>query len=277
MRRPCQHSVVVARYRGAPWQDCDYLLERLCEWLNGPDFAPPQDQELRLPYAILKAVAAHLYLAWIHPFDDGNGRTARLMELQILLAAGVPTPVPHLLSNHYNQTRAEYQRRLDAASKAPDGPLQFIRYAVGGFVEGLREQLALVREQQFDDRWEQFIYESFGDTKSPSEIRQRQLVLDLSHAKRPAVRAGLRQLSAGIASAYANKTTKTLTRDINALQRRGLIRLQRFRDERDRLRAGWAPNPLALRGLPRAGRFVSPPVSSGESATSRNGRLRRSR
>ncbi|MGI0129821.1 MAG: Fic family protein, partial [Thermoplasmata archaeon] len=108
------HSVVVARYRGAPWQDCDYLLDQLCEWLKGPGFTPP-DQTMRLPYAILKAVAAHLYLAWIHPFGDGNGRTARLMELQILLAAGVPTPATHLLSNHYNQTRSEYQRVLDEA------------------------------------------------------------------------------------------------------------------------------------------------------------------
>lgn len=66
--------------------------------------------------AILKAIAAHLYLAWIHPFD-GNGRTARLMELRLLLAAGVTTPATHLLSNHYNLTRGEYYRQLDAASR----------------------------------------------------------------------------------------------------------------------------------------------------------------
>lgn len=56
-------------------------------------------------YAIFKAVVAHLYLAWIHPVGDGNGRTARLVEFQILLSSGVPSPAAHLLSNHYNQTR----------------------------------------------------------------------------------------------------------------------------------------------------------------------------
>ena len=31
-----KHSVVVgSAYRGAPAEDCPYLLERLCEWLNG--------------------------------------------------------------------------------------------------------------------------------------------------------------------------------------------------------------------------------------------------
>src|SRR5204863_10051002 len=130
------HSVVVARYRGAPSEDCEYLVSRLSEWLNGPTFQIADD-DWRLPYALLKAIVAHLYLAWIHPFGDGNGRTARLIELQILLAAGVPTPATHLLSNHYNQTRAYYQRRLDEASRRDDGLIRFIRYAVQGFVDGL--------------------------------------------------------------------------------------------------------------------------------------------
>src|SRR6266446_6089490 len=33
--------VVGARYRGAPAEDCEYLLERLCEWLDSSDFEPP--------------------------------------------------------------------------------------------------------------------------------------------------------------------------------------------------------------------------------------------
>ena len=108
--------MVVGSYRGAPWQDCEYLVgDGRCEWLESGDFEPP-NREWEIPYALLKAVMAHLYIAWIHPFDDGNGRTARLMELQILLAAGVPMPATHLLSNHYNATRAEYYRQLDAAS-----------------------------------------------------------------------------------------------------------------------------------------------------------------
>jgi Fic family protein len=71
-----RHSVTVGRYLGAPAEDCRYLLERLCTWLEGADFAPQPG--LEIVYAILKAIVAHVYLAWIHPFGDGNGRTARL-------------------------------------------------------------------------------------------------------------------------------------------------------------------------------------------------------
>ena len=45
---------------------------------------------------ILKATLAHLYIAWIHPFGDGNGRTARLVEFMLLSRAGVPSPSAHL-------------------------------------------------------------------------------------------------------------------------------------------------------------------------------------
>jgi Fic family protein len=111
-----RHGVTVARYRGAPAEDCAYLLERLCQWLASPDFAPAG--EFSIQTSILKAIVAHLYLAWIHPFGDGNGRTARLVEFQILICSGVPAPAAHLLSNHYNQTRTEYYRQLDHASRS---------------------------------------------------------------------------------------------------------------------------------------------------------------
>lgn len=104
-----KHSVGVARYRAAPAQDCEYLLSRLCEWLNSMSFDLGRS---RFALPILEAIISHLYCAWIHPFGDGNGRTARLLEHQILLSGGIPSPAAHLLSNHYNETRAEYYRRL---------------------------------------------------------------------------------------------------------------------------------------------------------------------
>jgi cell filamentation protein, protein adenylyltransferase len=219
-----RHSVVVANYRGAPAEDCRYLLDRLCDWLDSSDFAAPSP-EWNLPYAILEAILAHLYLAWIHPFGDGNGRTARLIELRVLLEAGVPTPATHLLSNHYNQTRTDYYRRLAAASKSPDGVLAFVKYAVLGFVDGLREQLARIRAQQLHDRWEQHVYEHFGRAQGPAAQRRRRLALDLSAAGAdPVPGQALRRMTPELAEAYAGKTDKTLTRDINMLVRDGLLR-----------------------------------------------------
>ena len=139
------HSVVVGSYRGAPAEDCDYLLERFCQWLNDEIKFPGND---RIVAGILKAIVAHVYFAWIHPFGDGNGRTARLIEFKILLASGVPMAAAHLLSNHYNLTRQEYYRRLALTSKRGGSLDDFIWYALQGFVDGLKEQLGYIRQQQ---------------------------------------------------------------------------------------------------------------------------------
>ena len=215
------YEVGVARYKGSPAEDCQHLLERLCTWLNGDILAGGEELGLGIP--ILKAILAHLYLAFIHPFGDGNGRTARLVEFQLLVSSGVPSPAAHLLSNHYNETRSEYYRQLDYASSNEDGPMRFILYALQGFVDGLNAQLELIRYQQWEIAWENYVREAFHNQDSPSDIRRRHLVLDLSEANGPKRRVSLPRLTPRLAEAYAGKTGKTLTRDINALVRMNLL------------------------------------------------------
>ena len=192
------HSITVGRYRGAPREDCAFLMELLYDWLNGQTFLP-NTPEWSIPIALIKAMAAHLYMAWIHPFGDGNGRTARLMELRILMEAGVPMPAAHLLSNHYNLTRDEYYRRLDAASRTPTGVPEFLEYALRGFVDGLHDQLAKVREQQYTDRWEQYVYEAFAGKDTATDRRRRELALAISHASGAVSRQALRHLTPELA------------------------------------------------------------------------------
>lgn len=221
-----RHSVVVGNvYRGAPAEDCPFLLQKLCDWLNGADFKPPEGSapQMEIIHAVLKAVAAHLYLAWIHPFGDGNGRTARLLEFYVLLSAGIPSPAAHLLSNHYNQTRAEYYRQLDSASKSGGDILPFIVYAARGFVDGLREQLKFVWEQQWDVVWRNYVHEQLQGKNSPSDARQRHLALDLSAKAELVPISSIPELTPRLAKAYAGKTTKTIQRDVNVLEKRGLL------------------------------------------------------
>ena len=215
------YSVGVARYRGAPAEDCEYLLGQLCRWLNSEEFTSKPGAEI--VYAILKAMLAHLYLAWIHPFGDGNGRTARLVEFQLLITSGVPAPAAHLLSNHYNQTRTEYYRQLDYASQSGGEVLPFLSYAVQGFLDGLRAQMAHIREQQWDVAWRNYVHEAFADKKGLSDIRRRHLVLDLSRQTDLVLLDKLPEVSPRLAAAYARKTRKTLSRDLNELLKMGLV------------------------------------------------------
>lgn len=217
-----KYSVGVGRYQAAPAEDCEYLLERLCDWLA--EFKEPK-KEFRTSFGILKAILAHLYLAWIHPFGDGNGRTARMMEFQVLITSGIPSAASHLLSNHYNATRSEYYRQLDQSSKSSVGEFSFIKYALRGFIDCLKIQLNEVKEQQLDVTWENYIHDLFKGKDSPANTRRRHLIIDLSEKKSPVKGAKLREISPRVAAEYSTKTSKTMIRDINILLSMGLIEI----------------------------------------------------
>lgn len=214
-------SVVVADYRGAPAEDCAYLLDQLCQWLN--DLCSVSEPILRKPVAILAAALAHLYIAWIHPFVDGNGRTARLVEYQVLIQAGFPTASAHVMADHYNLTRAEYYRQLAATTrKEPYSAIGFLNYALQGLVDGLREQIDRIREQHFEVTWEIVVHAHFQGQGTIAGIRRRDLLLALAPGEATPVR-GLRGLTPHLAACYADKQDKTITRDVNALLELGLV------------------------------------------------------
>ena len=177
-----------------------------------------------MAYAIIKAMLSHLYLAWIHPFADGNGRTARLIEFQILICSGVPTPAAHLMSNHYNQTRTEYYRQLDQASRSGGDVIPFLTYATQGLLDGLCYQLDLIRGQQWDVAWEKYIYDAFKDKSGESHDRMRHLALDLSRQDEERVSLSkLPEITPRMTKAYSKRTRRTLLRDVNSLVEMGLI------------------------------------------------------
>lgn len=178
---------------------------------------------IRTPIVLSGGRVGRAGLAWIHPFGDGNGRTARLLEYQILLSARVPAASAHLLSNHYNLTRTEYYRQLDLASKSGGDVVPFVMYAVRGFLDGLQEQIDLVREQHLDITWRNYVHEFFKDKPSAMHTRRRHLVLDLSRHPEPVPFAGIPEISARLGRAYASRTSKTLVRDLNAMRNEGLL------------------------------------------------------
>jgi len=164
-----------------------------------------------------------------------------MLEFHILAEAGVPMPACQLLSNHYNETRTEYYRQLDQASRSPGGVQQFLLYAMRGFVDQLKEQLDYIRVQQWDVAWRNYVHEEFRPHATQTAKRQRDLVLDLSRTKGSlwVGRAEVFELTPKLAAAYANKTTKTLVRDINALVGMGLAEKQsgKVRARRERILA----------------------------------------
>jgi Fic family protein len=230
------YSIGIADYHGAPAEDLAELLERLCDWINRPWFRAVETLrpiDVRWMEAILKAVLAHAYLMWIVPFDAGNGPTARLVEFQILLQAGVPYPAAYLLAKHYHETRSEFDRHLREAADLGGDVIRFCLYAVRGFVDQLREQLRVIRAEQMRLFWQGHVRTVLSGDADPAR-RRRHLVVDLARHAEPLDKYDLPEVSLRVARTYAALNEKTFNRDLEALAEAGLI--TRNKDGRYRAR-----------------------------------------
>ncbi|MFZ4894621.1 Fic family protein [Plantibacter sp. Mn2098] len=219
-------SVVVGTYRGAPAEDVPFLMQKLCDWINEimDSAARTSTKDEAFFLTFFAATLAHLYLAWIHPYGDGNGRTARLIECAILAHSGlVPWISTNVLSDYYNRTRTRYYEKLDAASKQRD-VAGFIAYSALGFRDQLREQVQTVQVQQRGVAWINYVHERFQHEPATDIARRRRAVV---LAMLPGVeysRKEVRYLTPDISSFYDGTSDRLFRRDMGKLIELELIK-----------------------------------------------------
>ena len=99
--RPVQVRIGGSQFVPPPPGEVPRRMKQLVAWLDVaevPDLHP-----------VFVAAKAHLELVTIHPFVDGNGRTARLLQNLLLVRRGFPPAVIRV------EERAEYYRALEQA------------------------------------------------------------------------------------------------------------------------------------------------------------------
>lgn len=219
-----RNSDVVGRYRCPDHRDVPVLLDRLCQWLR-QEFKYGQAEQ-SFSEVVVQAIVSHVYIEWIHPFGDGNGRTGRLVEFYILLRGGNPDISSHILSNYYNLTRTEYYRQIEKATENRS-LTEFIEYALLGFRDGLVQTLDVIQKSQFQNTWQKLIYDKFDEIRESSRVdvfkRQRTLALEIQFDKEFTA-SKVSSLTIQLARAYAGVTEKTVQRDIEKLVELGLVR-----------------------------------------------------
>jgi len=211
------NTVTVGNYLAPDFHDVHELTDQLCDWLRNEFHF---EKEQTFVEAIIQAIVTHVYIAWIHPFSDGNGRTARLLEFYLLLRAGVPDIASHVLSNHYSLTRSEYYRQIENATNKKE-LTEFIDYAVEGFGDGLFETLNIIQENQLQITWRNYIYGIFENKKtvgkaSSANKRRRNLILRIPFDKYLNEKEII-ELHSTIIRDYSRMSDRTLSRDIEEL------------------------------------------------------------
>ena len=87
-------------YEGPPADVIPELTQELCEELS-------KDDEVAATQMI-RAAMAHLNLAMIHPFSDGNGRMARCLQTLVLARGGVLTPTFSSIEEYLGRNQQAY-------------------------------------------------------------------------------------------------------------------------------------------------------------------------
>lgn len=91
-------------------------------------------------YKLLSTAVAHHRFAWTHPFENGNGRTVRLLTYAMLMSQGFA--VNHILNPTavFCNDREEYYAKLSEGDKGTDeGVLIWCQYVLDNLLEEIKK------------------------------------------------------------------------------------------------------------------------------------------
>ncbi|MCJ7774079.1 MAG: Fic family protein, partial [Desulfobacterales bacterium] len=108
--------------------DVPHLMREFVDWIN---------DNIEEVSPVLAAGIAQFQLVHIHPFVDGNGRTARLLSTLILYKTSYDFKRLFTISEYYDKDRPAYYKAIQSVRKNKMDMTGWLEY----FVDGLRSQM----------------------------------------------------------------------------------------------------------------------------------------
>jgi len=210
------------------------LLEEFLEFLHSA--------EVRDLPIVERALLAHFYLVTIHPFGNGNGRTARCVEASILYQNGYNTHGFYSLANYLYANREEYVRLLQRTRNELAMELtEFFAFGLHGFASELARIASYLRRRTerlmyrdlirrahemhvgprrrlLNDREQNLLHYLLDSTPPPSPF---------TDVAEPAVTLARLISSTFFRTNYEDVTRRTVSRELNRLAELGFIHYRR--------------------------------------------------
>ena len=126
---------------------------------------------------LIQAIAAHYHIGSMHPFGDGNGRTARALEAFMLRRAGVNDVIMVSLSNYYYEHKDEYLTALYETCENGHDLTPFLKFALPAVAERCNVVAEAIATNHRRVLVREFARSLFGKLRSPRRrvLAQRQL------------------------------------------------------------------------------------------------------
>ncbi len=125
-------------YTGPKESKVKHLCNDLIKWIK--------DSEKKDVNPVIVAGIAHLEIAAIHPFSDGNGRTARALATLILYKRGYDFRQLFALEDYYNKDLPSYYQAVNTGKNYEERTTDVTRW-LEYFVEGFRDEIVNVKSQ----------------------------------------------------------------------------------------------------------------------------------
>ncbi len=128
-------------YRGPEGEGVPALMDEVVEWLENGD--PGSD-------VVVRAAMAHLHVVSVHPFRDGNGRVARIVQSLVLARDGVLSPEFSSIEEYLSRNTPAYYAALrdtQGGSYKPDrDALGWIRFCIEAHISQASRRLDQIHE-----------------------------------------------------------------------------------------------------------------------------------
>lgn len=121
----------VVEYMPPKTEEVPRLIQEFIDWLN-------LDKSWGLNPVLLAGVV-HYEIARIHPFIDGNGRTARLLATKILYLSGFDHRKIFALDDYYDRDRQAYYAALKTAQQSNGDITLWLEYFTDGILYSVEE------------------------------------------------------------------------------------------------------------------------------------------
>lgn len=134
-------------FRGPDANAVPGLMGEVVGWLDAADLEAD---------VFVRAAMAHLHVTSVHPFRDGNGRVARIVQSLVLARGGVRSPEFFSIEDYLGAHAQDYYAALRATqggSYQPDRDATgWVEFCLGAHIVQARQRLAQI--EQAAARWE---------------------------------------------------------------------------------------------------------------------------
>jgi Fic family protein len=174
---------------------------------------------------LIQAMALHYHFAAMHPFIDGNGRTARALEALILQRAGLRDTAFIAMSNYYCEEKPIYLSTLAEVRSRNHDLTSFIQFGLSGVAAQCGRLFREIKRHIQVAVFRNMMYDLFHRLESPRKrvIAERQIeMLKLLLQYETLDLDDLVKRTKGTYSKLKNGK-KAFRRDVNALMVLGAI------------------------------------------------------